>query len=149
MRNNRMKIAYVNHEVITEVIARKFLPGEYEVDDYEAKREEILVKHGEEIVPTEQDVQNVLHRLFDDRNDLIWKMDKMSLQNERALTRLLDDFDRLQKDERRAMNKANGGYEEARLNDPEPWEAPLPSIDLPDQTPSDDSCSDDPGNQKS
>jgi hypothetical protein len=147
MRNNRMKVAYLNHEVTSEVIGRKFLSGEYEPSDYEEKREEILAKHGKEIVPTERDVQNVLHRLFDDRNDLIWKMDKMSLQNERALTRLLDDFDRLQKDERCAKKEAKVVYEEARLNDPEPWEGQ--SMDLPDQTQSNNSCADGSGNEKS
>jgi hypothetical protein len=129
MRNNRTKAAYINYEVTTEVIARKFLPGEYEPSEYDEKREEILDTRGDEIVPTDRDVENVLHRLFEDRHDLILKMDKMSLQNEKALTRLLDDFVRLRNEQIRTKKEENRGYEEPRLG-VDPWDEPqeMPSM---------------------
>ena len=76
MRNNRMQITYVNHEVITEVIVRQCLPGEIELDDYEEKRENIFCRSmARKLFLRNAMSKNVLHHLFDDRNDLIWKMD--------------------------------------------------------------------------
>jgi hypothetical protein len=136
MRNNRTKAAYMNYEVTTEVIARSFPPGEYSPSEYDEKREEILDTRGDEIVPTDRDVENVLHRLFEDRHDLILKMDKMSLQNEKALTRLLDDFVRLRNEEIRTKKEENKGYEPRLGVDPwdEPQETPSMHQDWTEET---------------
>jgi hypothetical protein len=44
-------------------------------------------------------------------------MDQMSLRNERALTQLLADFDRLQKEEEGERKTASGGYKGPRMCD--------------------------------
>ena len=127
-RSAGIKNEFLNHEVAMEVMDREFPLEEPTEDDWPMRsaqaRKEVLAKHRRKLVPTREDVEVVMHRLFDERSDLIDKMDKMSLQHERALTRLLDDYDRLKEQERAVGTEGTRTFQEPTLGVfPDPWES--------------------------